>query len=259
MHLVGHPDNPRLITIRTGIDHTDRMKKWMAGKLPELEKEDLCGFIFKTRSPSSGMKDVKIYTKQGQPSRKGAGIFARGFMERFPDVPVEDEGRLHDAGIRENFIERVFVYHRWKMLLKQGMRMRYLVDFHTDHKLLIMSHSPKLLRELGKYVAQKQGKDSSLLFFSYFRTLMEALRLKATVKKHVNVLYHMMGYFKKVLSPEEKQELIEIIEHYHRGLLPLIVPITLINHYVRKYDEPYLRRQVYLHPHPVELMLRNHV
>ena len=259
MRLVGTPENPRLITTRTSIDHTQRMEKWIAQKLPELAKADLCGFVFKARSPSSGMRDVKVYTEAGQPIRKGVGLFAGAFMGRLPDIPVEDEGRLHDAGLRENFIERVFVFHRWKALAGDSKTVKALIDFHTDHKLLIMSHSPKHLRELGRIVAEAKGKLSDDVFQAYFKILMDALKLKTTAKRNVNVLQHMMGYFKKMLSPDEKQELLEIIGQYHRKLTPLIVPVTLINHYVRKYDEPYLKRQVYLNPHPVELMLRNHV
>jgi uncharacterized protein YbgA (DUF1722 family)/uncharacterized protein YbbK (DUF523 family) len=259
MRLVGHPDNPRLVTVRSTVDHTERMQSWIQRRLVELESKDLCGFIFKARSPSSGMRGVKVYTEAGQPSHRGVGMFARAFMERFPDVPVEDEGRLHDAGLRENFIERVFTFHRWKILTKKGKTVKNLVDFHTDHKLLLMSHSPKLLRELGRIVALAKGRNPRLLFSEYATTMIDTLKLKATVKKNVNVLFHMVGYFKRVLSPDEKQELLEIIEHYHQEMTPLIVPITLFNHYVRKYSEHYLKRQVYLNPHPIELMLRNRV
>ena len=180
-------------------------------------------------------------------------------MERFPLIPVEDEGRLHDDGIRENFIERIFVFNRWKELIKNGATRGNLVDFHTDHKLLIMAHSPKLLRELGKLVAHAKERDQDTVFSDYFTLLMDTMRLKTTVKKNTNTLHHMMGYFKKVLTPDEKQELLEVIDAYHNALVPLVVPIVLFQHYVRKYDEPYLRRQHYLHPHPVELKLRNHV
>ena len=205
------------------------------------------------------MRDVKVYTEKGHPSRKGIGLFARAFMEFFPHIPVEDEGRLHDAGLRENFIERVFVFFRWMQTLKKGRAARHLVDFHTDHKLLIMAHSPQILRDLGKVVAGAKDTSPQTVFDAYFITLMKALRLQATVKKNVNVLQHMMGYFKKIISADEKQELLEIINQYHRGLVPLIVPITLFNHYIRKVDQPYLKRQAYLNPHPIEMMLRNHV
>lgn len=259
MHLTGNPQNPRLVTVRTGTDHTDGMHKWSEAKLKQLEKEDLCGFIFKSRSPSSGIGGVTIYSETGTPGRKGAGIFGGAFVRKFPLIPAIDDGRLHDPGLRENFIEKVFVYQRWKDFLHGGSSMKDLVAFHTKHKLLIMSHSPKHLSALGELVASAKYFERKELFSRYVSLLMEGLHLLATVKKNTNVLLHIVGYFKKVLSPDEKKELLEVIEHYHKGFVPLIVPVVLINHFVRKFDEPYLTQQLYLNPHPVELMLRNHV
>jgi len=258
MRLVGTPASARLVTIKTGIDHTDGMLKWSNGKLNELANEDLCGFIFKSKSPSSGMQAVKVYGPSGMPVHKGVGIFAGAFMKRFPILPVEEDGRLHDPLLRENFIERVFVYKRWQEIIRKGKSIKNLVDFHTDHKLLVMSHSPKDYSTLGKLVAGAK-KYKGDLYEEYIKTLMQALRLTATVKKQTNVLQHMLGYFSKHLSADEKQEMLEVIENYHRQLIPIVVPITLIAHHIRKYGEPYLERQHYLHPHPMELMLRNHV
>jgi uncharacterized protein YbgA (DUF1722 family)/uncharacterized protein YbbK (DUF523 family) len=259
MRLVHSSKGPRLMTRKSKIDHTDLMMKWAAIRLRRLEKENLCGYIFKSKSPSSGMRDINIYNEKGMPQSKSSGLFAQAFMERFSILPVEDEGRLNDAGLRENFIERVFVYHRWMKLTTNGASRKRLVDFHTDHKLLIMSHSPKHLRMLGKIVAEPQKRSKSDLVNEYVETLMEGLKLKATVRKNTNVLHHAMGYFKKILTADEKQELLGMIDQYHKSLIPLIVPVTLLRHYVRKYDAPYLKRQYYLNPHPVELMLRNHV
>jgi len=259
MRLVGDPDNPRLVTSRTGVDKTDQMLRWAKKRLDQLETENLCGYIFKSKSPSSGMRDVKVYDVNKMPSKKGVGIFARAFMDRFPLMPVEDEGRLNDAKLRENFIERIFVYKRWQDFVMNDGSKKGLVNFHSDHKLLFMAHSPKALSELGKLVAQVKAIAPETLHRNYLSVMMPALKLNATVKKNVNVLQHIMGYFKKVLSTEEKQELLEVIGNYHKGLIPLIVPITLLNHFVRKFKEPYLERQYYLNPHPVELMLRNHV
>lgn len=258
MRLVGDPHNPRLVTVRSGIDHTERMLAWARRRVVELEKEELCGFIFKSDSPSSGMERVKVYTPQGMPSKTGVGMFARVFMEHFPLLPVEEEGRLHDPKLRETFIEAIFTLKRWRECLAQGQSAAALVDFHTRHKLLLMAHSPKHLREMGQLVAKVRELPLADVFERYQRLLLEALRLKTTIKKNTNVLHHLMGYFKKELSAEEKQELLEIIGHYHAGLLPLIVPVTLINHYVRKYRQPYLQTQYYLNPHPLELQLRNH-
>jgi uncharacterized protein YbgA (DUF1722 family)/uncharacterized protein YbbK (DUF523 family) len=258
-HLEGTPESPRLVTIQTHIDHTERMIRWAEKRLRKLESESLCGFVFKTKSPSSGMRDIKIYSEKGHPISKGSGFFAGLFMKRFPLIPVEDEDRLQDTRLRENFIERLFVVHRWQGLLSGAPTLSDLIDFHTEHKLLIMAHSPKALRELGQIVADAKNAPFPQIAENYFRTLMPALSLLATVKKNTNVLYHIMGYFKKSLSADEKQELLETIDRYHAGLIPLIVPVTLLNHYSRKYDQPYLERQNYLNPHPVELMLRNHV
>lgn len=255
MHLAGNPESPRLVTVRSGIDHTGRMLDWTKSKLEELEKEALCGFVFKSNSPSSGMTKVKVYNDSGMSSKTGVGLFAREFMKKFPLLPVEDEGRINDPILRENFIERIFVFARWRDFIKSGSSMRDLVDFHARHKLLIMAHNPKMTSELGRIV----GSGKKEVFGEYIAKLMETLKLHATVKKNVNVLQHIAGYFKKVLSADEKKEVLECIEDYHRNLVPQIVPLTLLNHYVRKYDEKYLAGQFYLSPHPLELRLRNHV
>lgn len=259
MHLTGTPEAPRLVTVKTGRDHTERMVRWAKERLAGLDREGLCGFIFKSNSPSSGMERVKIYTGQGMPVKKGRGIFAGIFMDRFPLIPVEDDGRLHDPGLRENFIERIFTLQRWRAVLSGKKRLGGLVDFHTTHKLLILSHSETHYRRMGKWVAEGKNQPVKILFDRYETLLMEALSLKATVRKHANVLQHMMGYFKNRLSPDEKKELLEVLDQYRQGHIPLIVPVTLIKHYTRKYDEPYLKNQFYLNPHPVELKLRNHV
>ncbi len=259
MRLVGSPENPRLLTHRTRIDHTERLFSWAEQRLSRLESEEICGFIFKSKSPSSGMRDIKVHNDNGMPVGKTSGLFARELMRRFPSLPVEDEGRLNDAAIRENFLERVFVVHRWRKMLHEQPSRQGLVDFHTDHKLLIMAHSEKHMRELGKLVAAPQNMPTDELFKLYFERLMDGLRLHATVKKNVNVLHHIIGYFKKRLTADEKQDVLQVIEQYHRGLIPLIVPVTLLNYFVRKYNEPYLKRQHYLAPHPAEWMLRNHV
>jgi len=257
--LVGDPDKPRLITSRTHQDYTERMTKWAQRRVVELEKEGLCGFIFKSNSPSSGMERVRVYNEKGMPVKKGRGVFAHIFMAHFPLIPVEEEGRLHDPRLRENFIERIFALRRWRETRFQKGRMADVVAFHTRHKLLILSHSEKHHRTMGKLVAA--GKEIPLkeLYAKYEALLMEALRLKTTTRKNSNVLMHMMGYFKKQLTSDEKQELLEIISQYRDGYIPLTVPITLVNHYVRKYNQSYLSEQTYLHPHPVELQLRNHV
>jgi uncharacterized protein YbgA (DUF1722 family)/uncharacterized protein YbbK (DUF523 family) len=258
MRLVGNPDAPRLVTQKTGIDHTRRMQDWAMSRLDELEQEGLCGFIFKSKSPSSGMERVKVYAENGNLVGQGVGIFARMFMQRFPLLPVEEEGRLHDPLLRENFIDRIFVLRRFRDMTKAGQTLGNLVTFHTRHKLQILAHSPEIYRAMGRLVAKGKEIPKDQLFRNYIEHLMHAMRMKATPPKHRNVLQHIMGYFKNDLHPEEKQELLDLINKYARGIVPLIVPVTLLNHYVLKYEEFYLQDQTYLHPHPVELKLRNH-
>jgi uncharacterized protein YbgA (DUF1722 family)/uncharacterized protein YbbK (DUF523 family) len=257
--LVGNADSPRLITFKSKTDHTDQMLAWAQKRLKNLEKEDLCGFIFKSDSPSSGMIRVKVYNEKGMPHKIGVGIFARAFMDHFPLIPVEDDGRLNDPLIRENFILQIFTMKRWRDNLVGRRSLGKLVDFHTRNKLLLLSHSQKHYRLMGKLVADGKKLELQDLYAQYQLLLAEALRLKTTIRKHSNVLQHLMGYFKKHLTADEKQELLEIFDNYRSELVPLIVPITLINHYVRKYDQPYLKQQTYLNPHPLELKLRLHV
>lgn len=258
LRLVGSVESPRLVTSRTGIDHTERMQTWARKRLDKLAEEDLCGFVFKKDSPSSGLMRVKVYNAKGQPNKSGVGMFARAFTERFPRIPVEEEGRLNDPKLRENFIEQIFTLKDWRDTLENRKSMGRLVAFHTRQKMLILSHSQKHYREMGKLVAVGKQLALSELYDRYEALLMAALNLKTTVKKNTNVLMHILGHFKQQLSADEKQEMLELIDSYHGEQVPLIVPITMVNHYVRKYDKPYLAQQTYLNPHPLELKLRNH-
>jgi len=259
IRLEGDPAKPCLMKTQAREDITDSMNRWAKARTARLVNEDLCGFIFKSRSPSCGIEGVKVHRAKALPVRKGTGLFAKAFMERFPLIPVEDEGRLNNPVIRENFIERIFVLNRWRDLLNGNISRGNLVHFHTRHKLLILSHSTRHYQLMGRLVAKSKDLPIKELYYQYQALLTESLLLKATPKKNANVLMHIMGYFKKELTSDEKQELLELIENYRTGFIPLIVPVTLINHYVRKYDQPYLKEQIYLHLHPVELQLRNHV
>lgn len=258
MRLVGDPENPRLLTVHSGIDHTGRMQAWARKRVSELEQENLCGFIFKSNSPSSGMERVKVYNEHGMSSKNGIGMFARTFMQHFPLLPVEEEGRLHDPVLRENFIESIFTLKRWRDLLNGNPASGDLVEFHARHKLLLLAHSQKISRDMGRLVAEAGKLPLGDILKEYEELLLAAVRKRATERNHVNVLQHIMGYFKKMLSCDEKQELLEIIERYRDGFVPLIVPVTMLRHFVRKYQIEYLRGQWYLEPHPLELKLRNH-
>jgi uncharacterized protein YbgA (DUF1722 family)/uncharacterized protein YbbK (DUF523 family) len=259
MRLVGDPAHPRLLTIKSGRDHTRALEKMTAGRLAELGNLDLSGYVFKRGSPSCGVERVRVYREHAMPSHSGVGLFARAFIEQFPLIPVEEEGRLCDAPLRENFIERVFCYRRYQDLLQNGVTRQAVVRFHTIHKYLLLAHSAQHYQTLGRLVGQAEHHRPKELALKYGELFMNALAVKATVRKHVNVLQHILGYFKTQLGPSQKTELLGVISDYHQGLTPLIVPLTLIKHYVHLFDVGYIRDQVYLNPHPKELMLRNHV
>ena len=257
LRLVGSEDAPRLVTSRSGVDHTEQMQSWAEERVRQLEQEDLCGFIFKKDSPSSGLYRVKVYSEQGMPRNVGTGMFARAFTRHFPLLPVEEDGRLNDGRLRENFIESVFVFKHFRDLLAASPNRGALVDFHTRHKLLLLAHSQGHYRRMGRLIAN-MPEPVEEAYRQYGALLTETLRVRTTAKKHCNVLLHILGYFKQELSTDEKQEALEMIEAYRLDDVPLIVPITLLNHYVRKFDQPYLREQYYLHPHPLDLRLRSH-
>lgn len=258
IRLVGDVDSPRLVGRQSGEDWTERMQTWGATRLEELEKLDLCGYVFKYGSPSSGMARVKVYNDKGMPRHDGVGMWARMVMDRFPHLPFEDDGRLHDPLLRENFVSRVFTLKRWREQMADGYSVGKLIEFHTAHKMMILAHNVEIYRAMGKVVAAAADIGEGV-YTQYFELLFKALTYKHTVKKNVNVLSHAVGYFKKDLVSSEKQELLELIDQYHKQLVPLIVPIAMINHYVRKYEKDYLAKQHYLTPYPAELMLRNHV
>ncbi len=259
VRLVVELEYPRMVGERSGKDWTREMERFSLKRTKELETMQLSGYILKKNSPSCGMERVRVYGKKGMPVRQGRGLFAAALMNHLPSLPVEEEGRLNDPSLRENFIERVFAYHRWQSLVAGQPNRGGLVEFHTRHKFLLLAHSETHYRRLGRLVAESKKQALQSLLQSYGSLFMDALAVRATVRKHTNVLEHMSGYFSKSLTREERAELIEIIQDYRRALVPLVVPLTLIRHYVRKYRVSYLDDQVYLDPDPKELMLRNHV
>ena len=259
MRLVGDLQNHRLVTIKSGTDHTRALETLTTNRIAQLMELDLSGYVFKKGSPSCGIERVRIYNEHGMPNRNGVGLFARAFIAQFPLIPVEEEGRLCEPTLRENFIERVFCYRRWQDLVQNGVTRQALVQFHTIHKYLLLAHSPQQYEVLGRLVGQAHQHRPEDLIHRYGELFMKALAVKSTVRKHVNVLQHILGYFKERLGAKEKAELLVVIGDYHQGLTPLIVPLTLIKHYVQTYEIDYIRDQVYLNPHPKELMLRNHV
>ncbi|MGE5815573.1 MAG: YbgA family protein [Acidobacteriota bacterium] len=259
MRLVRVNENVRLLTVRSGVDLTDRLTTYTLRRVEELDAEHLSGYVLKKDSPSCGMARVKIYNPHGMAEKAGRGVFAAGLLDRFPALPVEEEGRLSDPRLRENFVERVFAYWRLQGLFSGRWSVGALVAFHTAHKLILMAHSPQAYQQLGRLVAGARGVPRKDLERRYTEMFMSALAVIATPRRHVNVLQHMAGYLKDKLDGESKRELSAAIDDYGHGLVPLIVPITLLRHYVRMYAISYLTGQLYLAPHPKELMLRNHV
>jgi uncharacterized protein YbgA (DUF1722 family)/uncharacterized protein YbbK (DUF523 family) len=258
--LVGNPDAPRLVTSHTKQDYTARVRRWARRRARELERENLYGFIFKGKSPSCGIERVRIYGVQGKgaSTSTGQGLFARAFIDHFPLIPVVDAGRIQEPQIRANFIERCIVMKEWRDVLRQQRRSRdELVRLHFAHKLLILSHSPRHQRLMDKLVARAKAMPPAALYAEYQRLLLEALRCKATPAKHVNVLQHIMGYFKKQLSRDERQELQDAINGYRAGQFPLIVPISRINHYARLFNNAELQGQRYLLPQTLQLQVRD--
>ena len=259
IRLVEGGENPRLVEPTSGEDLTERMETYSHQKVDELMAKDLDGYILKRASPSCGMERVKVYTEAGMPVKSGAGVFARVLMETWPHLPVEEEGRLNDAMLRVRFIEHVFCRHRWRMLVRRGLTRRSLIEFHTAHKLLLRAHNEAGYRRLGKIVASAGTISDADLFSAYEDEFHKVLKNRATRKRHANVLYHVLGYLKKVLDPFENQEAVALIEDYRNELVPLIVPITLLRHHIAKHNIGYMQGQLYLEPHPRELMLRNRV
>jgi len=259
MRLVRAGPGVRLLTVKTSIDLTEAMERYSRSRVAALADEDLSGYVLKKDSPSCGLERVKVYDRHGTPARGGRGLFAAALVEAFPHLPVEEEGRLADPRLRDNFIERVFAYWRLRGLFASRWTVGDLVRFHTAHKLLVLAHAPERYRRLGRLVAGARGMPRRNLERRYVAGLMEALAELATTRRHTNVLQHMAGYFTDRLDAASKRELAETIDDYRRGLVPLVVPLTLIRHHARTLDVAYLAGQTYLEPHPKELMLRNHV
>ena len=248
-----------MVNTKSGRDITVEMRRWSRARVDELSKESLAGYVLKKDSPSCGMERVKVYGESGMAEKNGRGFFAEALMERFPRLPVEEEGRLSDPRLRDNFVERVFAYVRLRELFRARWTTGDLVRFHTAHKMALLAHSPQMYEELGRLVATAKTLTRGDVETRYRELFMDALAKMATARKHTNVLQHMLGHFKDLLDADEKQELLGSVEDYRLGLVPLVVPLTLIKHHVRRHKVAYLAGQVYLDPHPKELMLRNHV
>ncbi|HEY0513113.1 MAG TPA: DUF523 and DUF1722 domain-containing protein [Thermoanaerobaculia bacterium] len=266
VRLERHKDEVRLVMPSTGEDYTETMRRWSERRAEALAGMDLDGYVLKKDSPSCGMERVKIHNRAngaggaGAPAKDGRGLFAAALMARLPDLPVEEEGRLNDPLLRESFVARVFVHHRWREGERDGWTRAALVRFHERQKYLLMARNQAALRRLGRLLGET-GKDTPAgeLAAAYREGLTGILRRPATRRGHTNVLHHLAGHVSKALDREDRAELAGTIERYRQGLVPLIVPLTLIRHHVRRQGVGYLQDQVYLEPHPYELMLLNYV
>ena len=259
MHLVGTLENNRLIGNKTGTDYTEQMQAFCDRTVESLRSRTLHAFIFRAKSPSSGLFRVKLYTPDGMPTTQHtSGLFARTFVRAFPGLPCEEDGRLHDPELRENFIERVFALKRFRDEVAATPSVRVLQTFHACSKYLLMAHAPDGLQELGRLAAAATPENLSATLIAYETRFLATLSECATTGRHVNVLQHMQGYFSEQLTPMEREELANVLAEFAREQVPLIVPITLFRHYIFKYQATYLMQQHYLYPHPAELKLRNH-
>lgn len=256
----GAGGSERLMMPSTGDDLTRRMADWAERRMESLLAQDLCGYILKKDSPSCGMERVKVYDVNGVPARDGTGIFAEVLLRRAPHLPVEEEGRLNDPRLRENFIARVFACRRWKDLEANGLTRAGLMEFHAAHKYLCMARNQAGMRRMGKLLGSA-GKADPVpeLARAYLDEFSAVMRRPPTRKGHTNVLQHQAGYVSDDLDSPDRAELTTAIEDYRRGLLPLVVPLTLLRHHARRQESTYLLEQAYLSPHPYELMLLNHV
>ncbi|KPB85585.1 hypothetical protein AC504_3551 [Pseudomonas syringae pv. maculicola] len=257
IRLVGDAENPKALgTVNRELDVTEALANYGIQMAEELG--DICGYIFMQKSPSCGLERVKVYRENGAPvDGGGRGIYAQAFCERHPNLPVEEDGRLNDAVLRENFVTRVFAYAAWQQLLKDGVTRRALTEFHSRYKYQLMANDPVQYKALGKMLGSMGRTDPNEIAPLYFSELMAALKKCATRRTHTNVLQHLCGYLKQTISAEDKQEIQEVISQYHQGIVPLIVPLTLLKHHFRQHPDPYVALQVYMQPHPENLSLRN--
>lgn len=249
MRLEGEAEHPRLVTRHTRIDLTDKVLAFSRKRVEALAGEELSGFVFKRNSPNSGLHRVKVY-RDGRATKNGRGLFAAEVVRRFPLLPVEEAETLADPLLRDHFIERVNAYARLQRFLKGNPGPGRLVEFHTAHKLVLMAHSPALYRELGALVGKGGELPRAELLRRYAELYLKAFSLLATVKKQTNVLMHVMGYFKKRLGRAEKEELAELIRRYHDGEGPLEAPLAALGRCCLRFDDGYLRGQLYLAPFP---------
>ena len=257
IRLVGDPDHPRAVgSVHAELDVTDALTAY--GQQVATELHDICGFVLMQKSPSCGMERVKVYQANGHPIEGGgSGLFAHALMQARPDLPIEEDGRLNDPVLRENFLTRIFAYAEWQRLVASGVTRKALVEFHSRYKYQLMATDPVQYKALGRLVATVGKQPLEAFAPSYFSQMMAALKKTASRGTHTNVLQHLSGYLKRDLGTQDKQELQRLIDQYREGVVPLVVPMTLLKHHFRRHPDRYVATQVYLQPHPEDLSLRN--
>jgi len=252
-------EHPRMLSPDTGADFTESMNRFARERVAALRESELDGYVLKKNSPSCGMARVKVWGFSGPKRKDGVGLFARALLEAWPWLPIEEEGRLTDPVLRENFVERIFCRNRWRKLVKGGRRRGRLVEFWTAHKLLVRAHDEAGYQRLGRLVGSAGKGREAELWSAFEAEFFAVLARKATTRKHTNVLQHAMGYLREHLDARERAQIAAAIEDYRQGLLPLVVPVTLLRFQIQKHEVAYLLGQLYFDPHPKELMLRNRV
>ena len=256
IRLVGTPQNTRVLGVEdSSVDVTEKLEDFALNTVGELH--EISGYVFMSKSPSCGMERVKLYNAKGHAEKKGVGAYARVLMASLPNLPCEEEGRLNDPVLRENFVNRVFAYRRWQMLREQGLSAARLIDFHARHKYMVMAHSQAAYQRMGRLLSHLKGVDLEPVADHYEAEFMTALKRRVGRKRHVNVLQHIQGYLKQRIESGDKRELAESIEAYRRDEVPLVVPTKLLRSYFRRNADDYIARQWYLDPYPEALGLRN--
>ncbi|MDF1820790.1 MAG: DUF523 and DUF1722 domain-containing protein [Alcanivoracaceae bacterium] len=258
MHLMDDGNTIRLVNVRGEGDHTDAMHGWITENVPAMD--GLRGFILMAKSPSCGMERVRVYNADGEVlHREGSGLFASALQQAWPLLPVEEEGRLNDDALRENFMERVFFYDDWCALLAQGLSASGLLEFHTRHKFQLLAHDQAAYRALGPLLADLKAAPLEQIADTYIRGAMQGMRRLVSRGAHVNTLQHLFGFYRDDLSDAERAEANDQLQAYQRGEVPLVVPMTLLRMFQRRFPSDYVGSQHYLSPYPDRLGLRNRV
>lgn len=257
MRLTGDPAKPNLsYSDNHKVDLSEQLIATSKAAMPAMS--ELCGYILMKNSPSCGLERIKVYQDNGHPHKiKRSGLFTEQLKAHYPNLPVEEEGRLHDKHLYENFVLRVFCYHEWRESVLKQLNVANLMAFHSKHKFILQAHSPQLSKTLGRMVAAVSAQDLRVVAESYEKFFMEALSKPAPKSGHCNVMMHILGFLKKTIDPKNRSDILGVIRSYRQGEVPLIAPLTLLKHYIPRFGGDYINSQSYFSPYPCELGLRN--